>query len=65
VIELVGFMTLWLIGGALLFYVPLRTSGWWANTGEGIGDMILGLWAGLVLLVLYILATVVYFMSQV
>jgi hypothetical protein len=58
--EVIGALTVWLAGGAVLFFVPIRTSGLWANTGEGIGDTILGFWLGLALLAVYVVATVVY-----
>tara|TARA_R110000851_G_scaffold282738_1_gene436276 strand:+ start:407 stop:601 length:195 start_codon:yes stop_codon:yes gene_type:complete len=58
--EVIGFLVAWLMGGVVLFYATICTSGWWANTGNEIGDTIIGFWAGIALLVIYMIATVVY-----
>jgi hypothetical protein len=60
--EIIGMLMVWLIGAAIVFYVPIRTSGLWANTGEGLGDVFMGFWVGIALLVVYVIASVVGFL---
>lgn len=59
--EIIGILVVWLICALLVFYIPIRTSGWWANTGDGLGDLVGGFWAGIALLAVYVIATFVYF----
>jgi hypothetical protein len=59
--QVIGVLTVWLFVASLVFYIPIRTSVWWANTGEEVGDIILGFYAGVASLGIYIVATVIYF----
>jgi hypothetical protein len=59
--EVIGVLSVWLFVAALVFYIPILTRVWWANTGEEVGDAILGFYAGVASLGIYIVATVIYF----
>jgi hypothetical protein len=61
--EVIGILAVWLFGAWLVFLAPLWTSEWWANTGDGLGDAFVGFWAGVALLAVYVIATVVYFVA--
>ena len=57
--EAIGIIAVWLLGGALAFYVPLLIG---INMGgEGLAGVALGVVGAKVALAAYLLATVVYF----
>jgi hypothetical protein len=59
--EIIGIIAAWLAGGVVLFNVAFRLL---ARNGEGFEGIIGGLWAGIALLVVYVIATVVYLAAK-
>ena len=59
-LEAIGALAVWVVGAFLCFYVPVRTSSWWSGVDD-MGSLILGFYAGGALLVVYTIATVIYF----
>jgi hypothetical protein len=59
-VEAIGILVIWLICGALVSNGVFILVGWWADTGEGASDAVLGAWVGVAALAVYVIATVVY-----
>ena len=59
-LEAIGALAVWVVGAYLCLYVPILISSWWSG-GNNMGSWILGLYAGGALLLVYTIATVIYF----
>ena len=58
--EVIGIITIWLVGVVAAAFGPVITCGWWAKTGDGLSDLAVGVFVGRIAAGAYIIATVAY-----
>ena len=59
--EIIGVLSVWVAGAAAAFYAPILISGWWGKTGDGLADLMIGLFIGILSLAVYLIVTMTYF----